>query len=417
MYGQAFATKFEAKLRKLLSKNKQLGSTLAPFGGLPVIVYSGDFYQLPPVCDQPIYAALKNAAHKAGHILFQEATEQNTVVLEKIQLTSDDVYAKLQEQVRLGQWETTSNGNMAVINSRYHAPFENAQSPADDYVPIIVSKNLTRQRQYEAQMKLISSKLMEAESTAPILLEATFQPRKLRSAPVAPADLSPQELHFLQQQPDSMYERMPGALFIYVGAPILFSHNLPLEYGIANGTRGRIVGWQFPPGTEFTLGEYRGVKVRIPTAKVDFVLVQIIASAELKKPPNQPPGLGRNIIAMPMVNRPIKESIVLPGCLRRLNNRSRGLCLNITQVPIRQALVLTTYSVQGNQYNRFIIAECDPKQFYIPFSRGKQGLGSISLCFELDKKYIAKAVPSADLAAAMSRYKEYHVATKARYPM
>lgn len=416
MYGQAFATKFESTLRKILSKLNQLGSRTSPFGGMPVVVYSGDFYQLPPVCDQPIYAALKHAAHRNGHLLFQEATEQNTVVLEKIQRTDDDCYARLQEQVRLGHWIPGPNGNIEAINARFNAPIGTTEElPADDYVPIIVSKNITRQLQYEAQMKLISTKLAEAECQPPILLNATFQHRKRRGATGVPADLSREEMHFLQHQPDNKYERMPSALYVYKGAPVLFSHNLPLQYGIANGTRGRIVGWQFPSETTFQASVHRGINVLIPSAQVDFVLVEIIASGDLKKPPNQPPGLGRNIIAMPRVTRQIKERIPLPTSLRIQNNRRGGLHINMTQVPIRQALVLTTYSVQGNQYNRFIIAECDPKQFYIPFSRGKRGLDSISLRFQLDNKYVSKAIPSPELATAMSRYQQYHEATKDRY--
>jgi hypothetical protein len=286
---------------------------------------------------------------------------------------------------------------------------------------------------YEAHMRSLSDKLQQAGRDVPILVQATIKPIKRRAKKANPLHLDylrAEERHYLHSLPDNKFDRLPPALLLYAGKYVLFTHNMSIKYGIANGTRGRVVGYQFPPGTIFKDSTYKDIKVRIPvrpqddtngpddddtthTVKPDFVLVEVLSAATLRKAPGQPPNLPHNVIAVPVITQSVNKNIPLPERVHRKKYR-RSVGVTVSQVPLRQAAVLTNYSIQGNQYRRIIIAESSASQFYIPFSRGKKGLSSLILRFHLDRLFTSKAKPSEALLAAMENLQKLHDATKAR---
>ena len=58
----------------------------------------------------------------------------------------------------------------------------------------------------------------------------------------------------------------------------------------------------------------------------------------------------------------------------------------MTQIPLRAANALTTYSVQGKQFDRYCIYETHAAQFYTQISRGRQGLESVFISSNFNKK-------------------------------
>jgi hypothetical protein len=85
--------------------------------------------------------------------------------------------------------------------------------------------------------------------------------------------------------------------------------------------------------------------------------------------------------------------------------------LKITQIPLRQAQVLTCYAIQGNQYKKYIIAELDPSTFYIMFSRGSEGLESLSLRHSITEKFAKKCKPKKDLLKHIEELASYNQST------
>jgi len=69
--------------------------------------------------------------------------------------------------------------------------------------------------------------------------------------------------------------------FLYHGANVLVTQNFGVRYGIANGNRGRVIGWQFPSNTTFNDFRYHGVQECLTSAPVEFYDI-------LAQPP--PPG-------------------------------------------------------------------------------------------------------------------------------
>jgi hypothetical protein len=176
---------------------------------------------------------------------------------------------------------------------------------------------------------------------------------------------------------------------------------------MANGSRARIVGWQFPEGTEFQETIYNDIRVRvpIPCCKPDCVFIQLCTPNIIKTAPNQPPALGQNIIAVPVVNHSVDKPIKIPTS----PTENKSVRVRIKQVPIRQAQILTTYAVQGNQYDRYIIAELSKsEQFYIMFSRGSKGLDSITLKQPLTEAFAKKTKPKKDLIKHVNDLQQRH---------
>jgi len=189
------------------------------------------------------------------------------------------------------------------------------------------------------------------------------------------------------------------------------SSSTPKTHNVANGTRGIVVGWQFPPNTTFDDFCYHGVQACLPSAPVDCVYVQVTNVRLKKRAPNQPPGLPANVICLPRITVQVDDPVALPANV----SHRKSIRLKIKQVPLRQAIVLTTYSIQGVQFSKYIIAETAPKSMYVQMSRGTEGVASFTLRRHLDKAFAKAASPSAALAAEMSRLQSPHETTKGRF--
>ena len=55
-------------------------------------------------------------------------------------------------------------------------------------------------------------------------------------------NLSDRERMYLDTLPNSSFKRTPMGFFLYHGANVLVTQNLGVRYGVANGTRGIVVG-------------------------------------------------------------------------------------------------------------------------------------------------------------------------------
>jgi len=227
-------------------------------------------------------------------------------------------------------------------------------NPEAEYCPTVVISNTTRQALYENHMAAISDGLHARRDDRPIVLMADMSAprptRKKRTSSKKPRtsscpNLSNRERMYLDTLPDTAFNRTPIAFFLYHGANVLVTQNLGVRYGVANGTRGIVVGWQFPPNTTFNDFCYHGVQARLPSAPVECVYVHVTNVRLKKRAPNQPPGLPANVICLPRSTVQVNDPVALPA---NVSNR-KSTRLRIKQVPLRQAIVLTTYSIQGTQ--------------------------------------------------------------------
>ena len=349
-----------------------------------------------------------------GFRLYRHVCNRNTVCLNRIMRSKNAAYIQLQEDVRVGNWTTK---HIDAVNARFNASLApiNFDDPdvrnnsEADYCPIVVVRNSTRQALYDAHMASISDGLQARGEDRPILLLADVSAAKKKKGgdPI----LSKHDRRHLDKLPDSNFERTPMGLFLYFGAYVLVTQNLGVQYGIANGTRGKVVGWQFPHGTTFSNVTYHGVRARLPSAPVECVHVKVTNVILKTQAPQQPPDLPIGVISLPRISLQVNDPIIIPTSL----STSKTVNVRLTQVPLRQALILSTYSIQGGQYLRYIIAETTPKNVYVQISRGKAGLASLSLKRYLERTFTKAAMPSQDLATEMELLELLNDKTKAQF--
>ena len=339
---------------------------------------------------------------------------KNTVCLDRILRSNNEEYIKLQEDVRKGNW---TKNHVDAINGRLHAQLDDndndtTNNPEADYRPSVVVYNKTRFALHNAHMKHVSDALHERGDQRPILLDADITLSKHKSDKYKKKkNLSKAELKYLHSLPDSYFDRTEMGSYLYIGAYVYVTQNLGVHYGIANGTRGKIVGWQFPPGTTFKDVVYNGVDVRLPSAPVECVHVQVTNVPLRERPPFQPEGLPDNVISLPSITRKVENSVEIPADI----SLRKYVDLTVTQIPLRQAATPTTYGIQGGQLTSFIIAETVPGCIYIQISRGKHGLASLSLKRFLDTKFVNDASPNEDIVAELGRLQGLHDETKERF--
>jgi hypothetical protein len=260
-------------------------------------------------------------------------------------------------------------------------------------------------------MATLSDTFDQQGKERPIILIAqisTYSNQAKRRKHVAP--LQQVERTYLDTLPDSHFDRMPIAFFLYRGANVLITQNIGVPYGLANGTRGIVLAWQFPTGTTFRAICYHGVQVQLPSAPVECVFVRVTNVKLKKKAHNQPQNLPPNTVCLPNITVRVTDGIDVPA---HISHRKK-MFVQLTQIPLRQALVLTSYNVQGNQFNQYIIAETAPKQFYIQMSRGQHGIESFTLKRELTRSFASQAKPNDFLVAELERLQALHVQTTAR---
>jgi hypothetical protein len=425
-----------SQLAGLLDHAEAVGSKGVAFGGLNAVM-TGDFFQLPPVGETVLYRPPSKKIKKKGtdgkkgyDFYYLVIRHEYVVCFETNRRAGQQEYASLQDNVRLGNWDAAT---VEAINSRVDAELFVDQSylsagtgtageqadveaiDADtlcsmdaDYCPTVVKNNNMRQLVFEEHMRILSEQLIRDKRDVPILILANIQEVVSRKRSGSKG-LEKYHFDYLKTRSDDKFDRMPYEFYLFMGAYVLFSHNLGVQYGIANGTRGRIIGWQFPEGTQFEETTYKRIHVKIPLHNVwpDFVLVQLANPNRQTKAPNQPPNLPDNVIAVPVITHTVREPIKIPV----LNSNEISAKIKITQLPIRQAQVLTSYAIQGNQYKNYIIAELHASHFYIMFSRGSQGLESLSLRHPITAKFVKDSKPKKDLLKHIEDLQTYNQLT------
>jgi ATP-dependent DNA helicase PIF1 len=216
------------KLFELLdSIGKAVRRNTRPFGGIQVI-FSGDFYQLPPVGNKDEPETTK-FCFESG-LWFQTFNLENHVNMNKIFRQSDPIYQRILNQVREGRLKRSSNEAL-LLNVGKEIPDDCLIRPTKlfptrnkvDYINVNEMNNL-KTKEYEFKVKYHADLEMSAQERT---LRFGFSKEQIQT-----------ELMYIQGN-----LRCDEVVKLKIGAQVMCIVNIQLDNGdiLCNGAQGIVV--------------------------------------------------------------------------------------------------------------------------------------------------------------------------------
>ena len=216
------------KLFELLdSIGKAVRRNPRPFGGIQVI-FSGDFYQLPPVGNKDEPETTK-FCFESG-LWFQTFSLENHVNMNKIFRQSDPIYQRILNQVREGRLKRSSNEAL-LLNVGREIPPDSLIRPTKlfptrnkvDYINVNEMNNL-KTKEYEFKVKYHADLEMSAQERT---LRFGFSKEQIQT-----------ELMYIQGN-----LRCDEVVKLKIGAQVMCIVNIQLDNGdiLCNGAQGIVV--------------------------------------------------------------------------------------------------------------------------------------------------------------------------------
>ena len=216
------------KLFELLdSIGKAVRRNTRPFGGIQVI-FSGDFYQLPPVGNKDEPETTK-FCFESG-LWFQTFSLENHVNMNKIFRQSDPIYQRILNQVREGRLKRSSNEAL-LLNVGKEIPPDCLIRPTKlfptrnkvDYINVNEMNNL-KTKEYEFKVKYHADLEMSAQERT---LRFGFSKEQIQT-----------ELMYIQGN-----LRCDEVVKLKIGAQVMCIVNIQLDNGdiLCNGAQGIVV--------------------------------------------------------------------------------------------------------------------------------------------------------------------------------
>ncbi|GBG61240.1 hypothetical protein CBR_g19772 [Chara braunii] len=244
-----------------------------PFGRVHILP-TGDFFQLPPVNNTPVYSdpSLDKADTTADHEAFKLWRLFDTVVVltETVRFRSDPEWGRHCKNARRGIWE---NDFIDIINSRLLENINpdlrrNFVNPKGGHFPVfVVPDNDNRTQLLHSFTRTLCALLPCDHQPVRIVADfgAKFKNRK------------PHDIQFIMSLPDNKLRRFAAFLDRLPGMSVLFTQNVDPARGIANRTYGVLYSLWFPEHTTFALFHDTNANIRVllPSSPPDLALVRV----------------------------------------------------------------------------------------------------------------------------------------------
>jgi hypothetical protein len=402
-----------------------------PFDGISIVL-AGDFAQLPPPGGRlPLYRAVDvregvasapkaSTKEKRKEGQRKEKNKANTVadaqlganlylafktvvtLTEVRRQEGDKPFAAFLEQTRKG---ALNLGLINWINRRHHSNLsadEKRLLVADGLPLIVVPSNAARHA-----LNLEAARQAAAAGAQIIRVDAPFD----TSGRAGPLDIAARA--FIGELGDEDTDRLPLHLYLYLNMPVMVTHNLAVELGVANGTTGSLAHWQFPadcaltPVLDDALG---GARVLLASTLPEFALIRIDAPRF-----DRFQSLGATADGLFPIF-PLKGAARVPTGPGKL---APTVSITLTSLPLVPANAITIHKAQGISLNTLIIGSwrtadrhsATLQQVYVALSRVRSSQGLL-LLQELPLSFLG-AKPPAALDTEMARLKQLNDLTHA----
>ena len=395
-----------AELAENLSKAKSKPDI--PFGGVTVL-FTGDFRQLPPVGDDPLYRPIvisKSSVTKSitGRQIWNTCLA-DAVILTKQMRVEDPEYYELLQRVRYGK--TTVDDYHRLRQRVIDNCLDRARNSSVDNhsvsdirwlrAPIAVTRNNVRARLNNIAVLTHAHRVRQ-----PILISPASDTWSRKSQSVV--SLHEADLAYVT---DDKTEHLPTWLPLVEHQPVMVTANIATELGLVNGTMASIVAIiQHPDdnvNVDVSVGPNQLIRLSRPP---ECVLVRLLRH-EMRHTPLH--GLESDVLPVFPITRNV--SLVGVGSFAR------------TQLPLVPAFAVTDFKVQGKTYGDGLVVDLtkpptgrlNTQSPYVLLSRVKR-FNDIAILRSFDRA-VLNSPQDPDLLALEDRLVALAEETKQRHPL
>jgi hypothetical protein len=206
------------------------------FGGLPIVILMGDFYQFPPVRGQPLWKPPQNDADTDGRLIWHRFS-QVIILDEQMRQTEVVPYQSLLRRARTGS--LTSN-DVLMLNGRAITSLANSH-PQD--TTAIVTLNSLRH--------VINRHQTENFAVIRHQTIYVFPSLHTRTRSSGPGNLRLRADDLLRLPDHGTTVPLPGLLLYTYSMPVMLLTNINTSAGLVNGATGTAVGVVLDPTGKF----------------------------------------------------------------------------------------------------------------------------------------------------------------------
>ncbi|OKO94694.1 ATP-dependent DNA helicase pfh1 [Penicillium subrubescens] len=282
------------------------------FGGLPVVIFIGDFFQFPPVRGPALWKEPRTGAgaEENGRLLWHHF-KQVIILDEQMRQSEDAPFRDLLSRARAG---TLTEADRAVLNSK---TITSLASPQLQDATTIVKLNSLRHQVNRVRIEQFARARCQNVYIFPALHS--------RTRSTGPINLRLRADDLLQQPDQGTKVPFPG-LFLYTpNMPAVILTNICTLLGLVNGAAGTAVGIVVDQTAEFFQIDDLYIMCTKPPACILF------------KPDRPKPTAFQDLEPSILPVFPLERSITL-----------KGYSVRRKQVPMCPAYCLTDYKVQGS---------------------------------------------------------------------
>jgi len=226
--------------KKIFEIIENIGRTIKksakPFGGIQII-FTGDFFQLPPVGNFEEDDTCRFCFE--SELWSQVFLKQNHIQLTTIFRQKDPEYRKILNQIRRGSIDTECIDILKKQIGREYSDESMIVKPAKLFA-VRAKADFVNQAQYA---KLVSEEISYTMQSSSVLVTYMDSGKNIEAEMVGYCSqlsdsIISAEIEYLK----TTTNRVP-LLKLKVGARVMCLHNLDIENGICNGTQGTIIDW------------------------------------------------------------------------------------------------------------------------------------------------------------------------------
>ena len=209
------------------------------WGGLPVVIFLGDFYQFPPVQGLPLWKqpSKNNNNEVYAHFLWRQFN-QVVILDEQMRQSSDPAFREFLSRARVGAF---TNEDLEFLNSKVISSLD---APELDNATVVAKRHILRHQVIRIRVEPFARNRDQKICIFPALHTRT------KSNDPASRRLRVDEL--LELQDDGSKIPFPGLFFYTQNMPVVMLSNACTPLGQVNGATGTAAGIVIDPTGRYT---------------------------------------------------------------------------------------------------------------------------------------------------------------------